>query len=674
MADGEDRNPNPAPAPPPDPAAHVAALEARVQRLEEQNERLEQRIHALDDLLAQRTARPAPPVAPPPRPTAASPAAAPPPRTYPVPPLLPEPAAQHSLEARVGAQFFNRIGIVAVLLGATLFLKLAMDNHWLGPLGRILIGLVAGAALVLWSERFRRQNFAAFSYSLKAVGSGVLYLSLWAGFQLYHLLPAPAAFALMLAVTLWNAFMAWSQSSELLAVYALGGAFATPLLLSTGGSHQVFLFSYLLAIDVATVGLVRVQQRRPQPWPRLLLLALPATAAYFMAWFVGFYSAGQMVSTSAFLALFFLTFLTAPLEPFSAPFPAATGEREGFQPTAEKQDSDLAPPTTFAIIPDLLLPLANAGFGSLALYSVLEDAGHHAALPWFSLLFAGLYLGVVRLPQRPAARAIHLSLAVVFLTIAIPLKASGAAIPLAWLAEAVGLLWAANRFESRASSRETDSQADPLPRTLRLLAVAALILGFLGILLHPLWIYPGPITAFFNRRFASALAGILAFAASAVIALAAIRREAGYAAARSGGDRAPGWLEIAVGSIVALNLVALEAGVLEIQTFWYRTLGHSDAQLETALSISAFLALYGAALLAAGFLRRNAFLRWQALALLLVAIAKTFLYDVRSLSEGYRVVSFLGLGALLMAISFAYQKDWLNLRAEPTRTSAPGND
>jgi uncharacterized membrane protein len=71
--------------------------------------------------------------------------------------------------------------------------------------------------------------------------------------------------------------------------------------------------------------------------------------------------------------------------------------------------------------------------------------------------------------------------------------------------------------------------------------------------------------------------------------------------------------------------------------------------------------LYGAGLLAVGFWRRSGFLRWQALVLLVFTIFKTFLYDMRNLSEGYRVVSLLGLGALLMAVSFAYQKDWLNL-------------
>jgi len=37
------------------------------------------------------------------------------------------------------------------------------------------------------------------------------------------------------------------------------------------------------------------------------------------------------------------------------------------------------------------------------------------------------------------------------------------------------------------------------------------------------------------------------------------------------------------------------------------------------------------------------------------------------------VVSILGLGALLLAISFAYQKDWLGLREARTETEARGD-
>ena len=195
------------------------------------------------------------------------------------------PEIKDSLENRIGSQLFSRIGIVALLVATTLFLKWAIDNHYIGPIGRILAGLIAGAGVILWSERFRRQNFTAFSYALKAIGSGALYLSLWAAFQLYHLLPAGIALGAMILVTAWNAYMAWSQNSQILAAYALAGGFATPLLLSTGGNHEIFLFTYILAIDIATVVLVRLK-----PWPRLLLGAFPATVAFFIAWYVNWYS------------------------------------------------------------------------------------------------------------------------------------------------------------------------------------------------------------------------------------------------------------------------------------------------------------------------------------------------------------------------------------------------
>ena len=53
--------------------------------------------------------------------------------------------------------------------------------------------------------------------------------------------------------------------------------------------------------------------------------------------------------------------------------------------------------------------------------------------------------------------------------------------------------------------------------------------------------------------------------------------------------------------------------------------------------------------------------------LLAVSIAKVFLFDMSQLSQGFRILSFLGLGALLLAISFVYQRDWLNLRGQEDR-------
>ena len=212
-----------------------------------------------------------------------------------------------TLESRIGSQWFNRIGILAVLIGVAWFLKLAFDNHWIGPLGRVLIGLLAGAALIGWSERFHKRGYAVFSYSLKAIGSGTLYLSLWAAFQLYGLMPAGAAFAAMIAVTAFNGYMAWIQDAELLALYAIAGGLSTPLLVSTGGNHEVTLFTYLLILDLAVLVLAALR-----PWSRLLFVSFVGTVIFVFGWWTSFYSYEQAPRTAFFLGCFFLIFALAP--------------------------------------------------------------------------------------------------------------------------------------------------------------------------------------------------------------------------------------------------------------------------------------------------------------------------------------------------------------------------
>ncbi len=334
-------------------------------------------------------------------------------------------------KSRIGSQWFNRVGILAVLIGMAWFLKLAIDNEWIGPLGRVLIGLIAGAALIAWSERFRSHGFAAFSYSLKAVGSGILYLSLWAAFSFFHIVPSGAAFVAMILVTAFNGYMAWVQDAELLALYAIVGGYSTPILVSTGENHEVTLFSYVLLLDIAVLVLVLLR-----PWSRLLFAAFMGTVLMFAGWWFGYYSNPQSGRTAFFLLCFFLIFAFAPRL-----------VRVKLQDQAHFSGWD-----TLALV---LLPVANAALGFIGFYAITEIAGAHWAGPWLAVGFAAFYLLLLRLPAQgmlhaspTVLSALHLTAAVVFLTIAIPLKAEGRWLTIGWLAEGAALLWVASRIRS----------------------------------------------------------------------------------------------------------------------------------------------------------------------------------------------------------------------------------
>src|SRR5690348_4004197 len=87
----------------------------------------------------------APPVQPPP--------VSPPPYRAPGQPTFHSASAKddRDLEKKIGQYWLIRVGIVAILIGVSYFLKLAFENDWIGPAGRIAIGLVAGIGFVLWS-------------------------------------------------------------------------------------------------------------------------------------------------------------------------------------------------------------------------------------------------------------------------------------------------------------------------------------------------------------------------------------------------------------------------------------------------------------------------------------------------------------------------------------------
>src|SRR5246500_4356034 len=528
------------------------------------------------------------------------------------------------LESRIGSHWLNRIGIAALLIGVSYFLKFAFDNNWIGPAGRVTIGLLAGIAMVIWSERFRAKGYTAFSYSVKAVGVGAMYLSLWAAFQVYTLIPSGAAFVMMLAVTAATAAMALAQDAQILAAFALAGGFSTPLLLSTGQNREVALFSYVAILDMATLVLVTFK-----PWRRLLVMSYVGTLLLYMGWYSEFYNRSQLGLTLAFATLFFAIFAIAPL---------VTLQPENEIPL-------------LAAIP-AVLAFVNAGVYFLQSYAMIE-AVDKTYMAWFALALAAIYIVLSRQVHarnlnRGASEILyflHLAVAIGFITVAHPIRLDAHWITIGWFIEAGVLLWIANRIQSDF---------------LNAFALGALALGVARLLLIDNF---QTTQLIFNLRMATY--------AVAVVVLGAV---AWYAGQREDNSARA----VAAVAVVALNVLALIALTREVTDYYARqqlAMYHPGSTLqwrtayidyrrigiERDFTYSALWMAYGAMLMVIGFVRRSAFVRWQALLLIAATIAKVFVYDVSELDRGYRIVSFMVLGVLLLAISFVYQRDWLQL-------------
>src|ERR1700688_224486 len=533
------------------------------------------------------------------------------------------------LESRIGSHWLNRIGIAALLIGVSYFLKFAFDNNWIGPAGRVTIGLLAGIAMVVWSERFRSKGYKAFSYSLKAVGIGAMYLSLWAAFQVYSLIPSGVAFVMMLAVSAATADMALAQDAQILAAFALTGGFSTPLLLSTGQNREIALFAYVAILDLATLALVTFK-----PWRRLLVMSYAGTLLLYIGWYSSFYTRSQFSLTLFFATLFFAIFAIAPL---------ITLQPEGEMPL-------------FAAIP-AVVAFVNAGVYFLQAYAMIAEVDK-TYMAWFALALAAVYIALSRQVHTRGASErlhfLHLAVAIGFITVAIPIRLDAHWITIGWFVEAGVFLWVANRIKSDF---------------LNVFALGALVLGVIRLLAIDNFYTTQLI---FNLRMATY-----------AVAVAVLGAVAWYAAKREDESARA----VAAIAVVALNALALIALTLEAADYYSRQMigyrptfnGGTPAyatdlrriEIERDFTYSALWMAYGAMLMIVGFLRRSAFVRWQALLLIAATIVKVFVYDVSQLDKGYRIVSFIVLGVLLLAISFVYQRDWLQLSARSGAQEKP---
>jgi len=605
----------------------LADLTNRVNQIERKLGMDAQPSHALSPPTAAPSPAPASLPRPPVSPTAASDRPLPPPPPY---SLIPPPSTVHraqadpNLEERIGSHWLNRIGIAALLIGISYFLKFAFENNWIGPAGRVTIGILSGIAMVLWSERFRSRGYQAFSYSLKAVGIGALYLSLWAAFQVYHLTPSGVAFITMLTVTAATAATALAQDAQILAAFALVGGFITPVLLATGENHEVALFTYVAILDLATLILVTFK-----PWRRLLVMSYAGTLLLYIGWYSSFYTRNQLGVTLAFATLFFASFAAAPLV--------------ALQPEKEA--------AYFASVP-ALLAFVNAGVYFLQAYVMIVEV-NKTYMAWFALALAAvcILLSLQRSRKLSAASSqilhfLHLALAIGFITIAVPIRLDAHWITIGWFVEAGVLLWVANRTQSDFFNA---------------FALGALALGVFRLLAIDNF---QSVQLIFNARMATYAVAIAVLGA---VAWSAAKRE--DEAARS----------VAAVATVALNVLALVALSHEVADYYAQLAGYQPAgpprspsvryyyanlrqlDVERDFTYSALWMAYGAMLMVSGFLRRSAFVRWQALVLIAATIAKVFTRDVFELDRGYRIISFIVLGVLLLAISFVYQRDWLQL-------------
>lgn len=374
--------------------------------------------------------------------------AAPPPPAEPR--KAPKPAQPNALDQAVlaarnwllGGNTIVRVGLVILFIGLSFLARYAASAGLLPVEFRLAAVAAVGIALLVVGFR-KRMDKPGFALALQGGGVAVMYLTVFAAFRLYGLLPPLLAFGLMIAVCAASCALALLQDSRALAVAAFAGGFAAPILLSTGQGSHVGLFSYYTLLNLAILFIA--YQRS---WRVLNVVGFVATFGVATAWGALKYVPDQYASTQPFLAGFVLIYLLTAIL-YARNTPTKLGH------TVDTMLVFGTPLVGFGLQAGLVQPFElGAAFSALA--------------------FAALYLLTATVLARRALSSWRLlvecciAIGVGFATLAVPLALDAQWTSAVWALEGAGAFWVGMR------------QARWMPRAFGLLLQGVAMLVFLS--------------------------------------------------------------------------------------------------------------------------------------------------------------------------------------------------
>ena len=161
-------------------------------------------------------------------------------------------------EQFTGVKLFAWLAGLALFVAAGFFVKYSIDRNLIPPALRLAIGAITGMGLILSTVWFKDKKYIVMRHTLAAGGIGVLYSIVFAATLYYRYLPHVAGFALLALVSATAFVLAVYYNGIAVSILGAIGAYATPVLVTTGQGRLELLFAYLIVVNL---GLYQVLRR-----------------------------------------------------------------------------------------------------------------------------------------------------------------------------------------------------------------------------------------------------------------------------------------------------------------------------------------------------------------------------------------------------------------------------
>lgn len=179
-----------------------------------------------------------------------------------------EPSAVDHFISWLRKDFLMKVGALFLLMGIGWFVSYAFMNNWIGPVGRISLGLLTGVGILVlgaWRIKSYEHQGAVFM----VLGSGTVLLTVFAGRAMYDFFTPASALLLMFATVLFVALVSVKYRRNSLALAGLIIAGIAPYLTYSPVPLVIEQFMYLYVVVAGTLWVVYFTG-----WRNLTLTAL----------------------------------------------------------------------------------------------------------------------------------------------------------------------------------------------------------------------------------------------------------------------------------------------------------------------------------------------------------------------------------------------------------------
>ena len=199
------------------------------------------------------------------------------------------------------------LGGIALAIAGLLFAAYSIEQGWIGPQTRIILGFLFGLALTAGGEWVRRRPFQRAIASIRtdyvppalsAAGLSTMFTSIYAGHALYALYPTLMAFVVLAIISLgaiaYSMLQGW-----FIALLGIVGSFITPALMPSEAPSAWTLFPYLMVVLGAGLAIVYAMS-----WWWVGFASLAFGSLWCLYWLHSAYTGLDAAAVGAYILVF----------------------------------------------------------------------------------------------------------------------------------------------------------------------------------------------------------------------------------------------------------------------------------------------------------------------------------------------------------------------------------